>query len=128
MQDQDLFSFQNGVEGANTNSVEMTGVFQMQSAVTFAMRKQLLAEHGKEALEKEIVELENERRRQKNLIIGLESRIEALKIRHKEKRAVDIEKRAEEKKFLNFQMDHLQGFLKKIEEQWTGLIVHLKEW
>ena len=77
----------------------------------------MLAEHGKDALEKEIVELENERRRQKNLIIGLESRIEALKIRHKEKRAVDVEKRAEEKKFLNFQMDHLQGFLKKIEEQ-----------
>ena len=40
MQDQDLFSFQNGVEGANTNSVEMTGVFQMQSAVTFATGEQ----------------------------------------------------------------------------------------
>ena len=77
----------------------------------------MLAEHGKDALEKEIVELENEKRRQKNKIIELEQRIEAQKIRNKEKKAVEIDKRSEEKKFLRFQMDHLEGFLKKIEDQ-----------
>ena len=71
-----------------------------QSAVTFAMRKQLLAEHGKDDLEKQILELENEKLRHKNKIIELEARIEAQKIRNKEKRVVDIDKRAEEMKFL----------------------------
>ena len=83
-----------------------------------AMRKQLLAEHGKAELEAQIVEQEDERRRQKNKIIELEARIAALKTRNKERRAADLTKRAEEKKFLAFQMDHLGGFLKKIEEQW----------
>jgi len=34
-----------------------------QSAVTFAMRKQLQAEHGKEELENQIKELEDEKKR-----------------------------------------------------------------
>ena len=97
-----------------TNSAYQT---LYQSSVTFAMRKQLLAEHGKAELEAQIVEQEDERRRQKNKIIELEARIAALKTRNKERRAADLTKRAEEKKFLAFQMDHLGGFLKKIEEQ-----------
>ena len=53
----------------------------------------------------------------KNKIIEIQCRIEALKTRNKERKAADLMKRAEEKKFLEFQMEHLGGFLKKIEEQ-----------
>lgn len=48
-----------------------------QSSVTFAMRKQLHAEHGKSDLEKEIVELEAEKKNQMNKIIEIKKRIES---------------------------------------------------
>ena len=73
-----------------------------QSSVTFAMRKQLQAEHGKEALQKEIKGLEDERMTNLNQVWQLKERIQSLKTRHAERRAVDKEKRAEEIKFLEF--------------------------
>lgn len=48
-----------------------------QSSVTFAMRKQLHAEHGKSELEKEIKELEDEKKIQSNKIIEIKKRISA---------------------------------------------------
>ena len=86
------------------------------------MRKQLLAEHGKEALQKEIKELEDERMTNLNKVWVLKERIACLKTRHAERRAVDKEKRAEEIKFLEFQMNHLKDFLKQIDEKWSGLL------
>ena len=41
------------------------------------MRKQLQAEHGKEELEKEIKELQDEKKRQQNKVIEVKARIEA---------------------------------------------------
>jgi len=41
------------------------------------MRKQLQAEHGKEELEKEIKELQDEKKRQQNKVIEIKARIEA---------------------------------------------------
>ena len=61
------------------------------------MRKQLQAEHGKEALETEIKQLEDEKKTQLNKVIELKERIEALRTRDKERRLVDEKKREEEK-------------------------------
>ena len=87
------------------------------SSVTFAMRKQLQAEHGKEELEKEIKEQQDEKQRQQNKVIEIKLRIEAQKMRNAERYANDTAKREEEKKFLVFQRDHLANFLKQIEEK-----------
>ena len=50
-------------------------------------------------------------------MLELKNRIEALKIRHKEREQVDIKKREEEMKFLSFQRDHLTTFFKQIDEK-----------
>jgi dynein light intermediate chain, axonemal len=42
-----------------------------QSSVTFSMRKQLQAEHGRSDLEKRIAELETKRAKQENKVIEL---------------------------------------------------------
>ena len=81
------------------------------SAITFAMRKQQLAEHGKADLEKEIKSQEDEKKRQQNTIIQLETRIASHKMRSEERKITDLAKREEEMKFLNFQKDHLAQFL-----------------
>ena len=88
-----------------------------QSSVTFAMRKQLQAEHGKQELLDQIKELEDEKKRNLNCVIQLKTRIEAHNRRNKERVEVDLAKRAEEMKFLNFQRDHLTSFLKQIQEK-----------
>ena len=54
----------------------------------------------------------------KNTILKLERRIEAHKTRANERRQVDIEKRAEEIKFLEFQRNHLNEFRAHVEAQW----------
>jgi dynein light intermediate chain, axonemal len=87
-----------------------------RSAVTFAMRKQLQAEHGKDALAKEIKDLKEEQQRQLNRVMELEKRIDNRKKRAIESRIVDKTRAEEEKKFLLFQETHLKDFYKKIEE------------
>jgi len=86
-----------------------------QSSVTFAMRKQLQAEHGKADLEKRITELEAKKKKQSNKVIELKSKIEAIQSRNASRREVETKKRQEEIKFLNYQAGHLQRFLKQIE-------------
>ena len=83
-----------------------------QSSVTFAMRKQLQAEHGKADLEKRIAELEAKKKKQSNKVIELRSKIEAINTRNQAKRDVEHKKRLEETNFLNYQSSHLQRFLK----------------
>ncbi len=53
----------------------------------------------------------------KNNILTLERRIESHKTRANERRAIDIEKRAEEIKFLEFQKKHLNKFKADVEAQ-----------
>ena len=88
-----------------------------QSSVTFAMRKQLQAEHGKADLEKRISELEAKKKKQSNKVIELKSKIEAIQSRNASRREVEGKKRQEEIKFLNYQATHLQRFLKQIEQK-----------
>ena len=88
-----------------------------QSSVTFAMRKQLQAEHGKADLEKRITELEAKKKKQSNKVIELKSKIEAIQSRNASRREVEGKKRQEEIKFLNYQATHLQRFLKQIEQK-----------
>ena len=88
-----------------------------QSSVTFAMRKQLQAEHGKADLEKRIIELEAKKKKQSNKVIELKSKIEAIQSRNASRREVEGKKRQEEIKFLNYQATHLQRFLKQIEQK-----------
>lgn len=88
-----------------------------QSSVTFAMRKQLQAEHGKADLEKRITELEAKKKKQSNKVIELKSKIEAIQSRNASRREVETKKRQEEIKFLNYQSNHLQRFLKQLENK-----------
>jgi len=64
-----------------------------QSSVTFAMRKQLQAEHGKADLEKRIMELEAKKKKQSNKVIELKSKIEAIQSRNASRREVESKKR-----------------------------------
>ena len=64
--------------------------------------KQLLAEHGKSYLEKEIIELEAKKKNQMNKIIEIKKRIGALKARNIERRAIHVARRVEEMNFLEF--------------------------
>ena len=89
-----------------------------QSSVTFAMRKQLQAEHGKADLEKRIVELEAKRTKQENKVVELKSKIDAIEKRNSERKAVEATKREEEIKFLKYQETHLSKFLKNVESKW----------
>ena len=87
-----------------------------QSSVTFAMRKQLQAEHGKAELEKRIEELDNKKNKLENKVIELNSKIAAIEKRNSERRVVEIKKRDTEIEFLKYQEGHLSKFLKQISE------------
>ena len=63
------------------NQIEMSNEAYrtlQQNAVTFAMRKQLQAEHGRDDLINKIKELKNEKKRQINRVIEMKARITAL--------------------------------------------------
>ena len=85
-----------------------------QSSVTFAMRKQLQAEHGKADLEKRIAELEAKRTKQENKVIELKSKIEAIEKKNAERREVEAKKRTDELAFLKYQENHLNKYLKQV--------------
>lgn len=87
-----------------------------QSSVTFAMRKQLQAEHGKADLEKRIGELESKRTKMENRVVELKSKIEAIEQRNNERREVEQKKRDDEIKFLKYQEGHLNKFLKQVND------------
>lgn len=87
-----------------------------QSSVTFAMRKQLQAEHGKADLERKIEELEAKKTKLENKVMELKSKIEAIDKRNKERQEVEQKKRSEELEFLRYQEQHLIKFIKTISE------------
>lgn len=87
-----------------------------QSSVTFAMRKQLQAEHGKAELEQRIEELEAKKTKLENKVIELKSKIEAIDKRNRERREVEAKKRETELDFLRYQEGHLDKFLKSIND------------
>lgn len=71
-----------------------------QSSVTFAMRKQLQAEHGKANLDKQIVDLEKLRTNQDNKIVELKAKIDAIVQRQQARKEVENKRREEEMKHL----------------------------
>jgi dynein light intermediate chain len=87
-----------------------------QSSVTFAMRKQLQAEHGKADLERKIEELESKKTKLENKVIELKSKIEAIEKRNRERQEIEQKKRSEELEFLRYQESHLQKFIKSIQD------------
>jgi dynein light intermediate chain len=87
-----------------------------QSSVTFAMRKQLQAEHGKADLERKIEELESKKTKLENKVIELKSKIEAIEKRNRERQEVEQKKRIDELEFLRYQEQHLVKFIKTISE------------
>ena len=70
------------------------------SSVTFAMRKQLQAEHGKAELEKKRSELEKRKKKQEKRIIEQKAKIESIKAIVDKKKEDDQKKNSEEIKFL----------------------------
>lgn len=88
-----------------------------QSAVTFGMRKQLQAEHGKAELENKIEELESKKTKLENKVIELKSKIDAIENRNKERKEIEQKKRDEEIEFLKYQESHLAKFLKSLTDQ-----------
>ena len=84
--------------------------------MTFAMRKQLQAEHGKADIEKRINEFEAKKKMQTAKVIELKGKLEAIENRKLANRDVDAKKRLEENKFLAQQNQHLNKFLKIINE------------
>ena len=83
-----------------------------QSSVTFAMRKQLQAEHGKADLEKTIDQLDHKKNKLENKVSELKAKIEALENKKKEKKEALAKKREGEIEFLKYQEQHLNKFLK----------------
>ena len=88
-----------------------------QSSVTFAMRKQLQAEHGKADLEKTIEQLEHKKTKLENKVNKLNSKIEAIEKRNKGRREVEQQKRDKELEFLKYQEQHLTKFLNSVKEK-----------
>ena len=88
-----------------------------QSAVTFGMRKQLQAEHGKADLENKIEELEARKIKLENKVTELKSKIDAIETRNKERKEIEQKKRDQEIDFLKYQENHLAKFLKTLTDQ-----------
>lgn len=87
------------------------------SSVTFAMRKQLQATHGRADLEKQKADLEKRKKKQEKKVAELKAKIEAIKGIIDKKREDDTKKRDDEVKFLKGQSEHLKRFLKQVEQQ-----------
>jgi len=88
-----------------------------QSAVTFGMRKQLQAEHGKAELEEKIDELEVRKIKLQNKVIELKSKMDAIENRNKERKEIEQQKRDQELEFLKHQESHLAKFLKSLTDK-----------
>ena len=87
------------------------------NAVTFGMRKQLQAEHGKADLENKIEELEARKIKLENKVTELKSKIDAIETRNKERKEIEQKKRDQEIDFLKYQENHLAKFLKTLTDQ-----------
>ena len=60
------------------HSQESPNGFEFDSSVTFAMRKQLQAEHGMSELDKRIAEFEAKKKQQTNKVIELRNKLHAI--------------------------------------------------
>ena len=88
-----------------------------QSSVTFAMRKQLQAEHGKSELEKTLDVLEGKRTQLQNKVKELISKLDAIDKRDKERTEVEAKNNEKEMEFLSNQQKQLAGFLQQLKAE-----------
>lgn len=87
-----------------------------ESSLTFAMRKQLQAEQGAPELNTTILELEEKKNHLEETAEELKKKKDALEKQIKEKKLAEDKKRAEEIDFLKYQANHLQNFLRSVNE------------
>lgn len=84
------------------------------SSVTFGIKKQLKAEEGLPDLEAEVVKMEGEKAAQEHELKELKSKLELIEKRENERKAAEDRRRKEEIDFLKYQGQHLDSFLKQM--------------
>lgn len=87
-----------------------------QSSVTFAMRKQLQAENGKDDLIKRVAELEVKKKKAEAKSAELKARKDLLENRNKARAEIEATKREEEIKYLKYQEANLSKYLKMVSD------------
>ena len=81
------------------------------------MKKQIQAEQGKAELEHWIDILEDRKGFLEKKVVELNSKIEAIKKRMKERRDMYEKQKAKELENMNKQTEHLQRFIKQMQEK-----------
>jgi dynein light intermediate chain len=84
------------------------------SSVTFGIKKQLKAEQGIPALEEHVQALADANAKLELEVQELRSKLEIVEKREIEKKNAEEKKRKEELDFLKYQGQHLDSFLKQI--------------
>ena len=87
-----------------------------ESSLTFSMRKQLQAEQGTPELNLAITELEDKKAHLEERAEEMKKKKEALEKQFKDRKLAEDKKRAEEIDFLKYQANHLQNFLRSVNE------------
>lgn len=87
-----------------------------ESSLTFSMRKQLQSEQGTPELEHQIVELDEKREVLEERLEELKKKKETMEKESKDRKLIEDKKRAEEIDFLKYQANHLQNFLRSVNE------------
>ena len=98
-----------------------------QSSVTFAMRKQLIAEHGMDKLQAEIRDQEDQKVRNENRVLELKTKLEEIETRNKERVQFEEERMKTEREFILQQKESLGLFLETIKESRNWISVSLSE-
>ena len=87
-----------------------------ESAILFGIRKQLESEVGKDAIKKEISELERKKIDLINQKLELDNKIKQFEKENEERNKMDNSKREEESAFLRQQNENLDKYLKSIDQ------------
>lgn len=87
-----------------------------QSSVTFGTRKQLDAERGVADKVNAINELQEQKSKLEARVVELKNKVETIERREAEKRAIAEKKRKEDIDFLKHQQQHLESFLKTVDQ------------
>jgi dynein light intermediate chain len=88
-----------------------------QSSTTFAMRKQLQAEHGKPEQERKIKELDEKKIMLENRVIELRKIKDSTETRHRERKELEEKTRREQLEFLHNQEKHLLSFIAQVSSK-----------
>ena len=87
-----------------------------ESAILFGIRKQLESEVGKDALKKEISDLERKKVELINQKLEVDNQIKLFEKENEERNKMENSKREEESAFLRQQNENLDKYLKSIDQ------------